>query len=269
MDWYYFSDSGVPSMSNMEDSSPFALQSDSSAFKSRTTDVFQQLNNLEFQHNAVLQAREGDCSIHNDDKLLMKSDPTDECESITSGFKKPDSIKGRPRKRNFQGHHKSLPGHLECPEKWKKYTLSDVSDDQLSQASNSKAAFAFLEERRKIREQEEEEEKMTEADVKNFACSKGLFSFKPQGTTLLKKSKLKEKSRDVLHTVSSDVQEPKDANVSNIVESAESVEVNKQTTGSELENQGEPLTSETGFKSRRSNARKQIRKREQSPEDDD
>ena len=46
---------------------------------------------------------------------------------------------------NRRGHHKT-PDHVANPNKYTKYSLSDVSKDQISDRSNTRAAFDFLRE---------------------------------------------------------------------------------------------------------------------------
>merc|ERR1719228_454953 len=53
-------------------------------------------------------------------------------------FKRPTSFRKPQRKPNY------IPDHRKNPHKWTKYTLEDVSADQMSDRSNTKAALQFL-----------------------------------------------------------------------------------------------------------------------------
>ncbi|XP_060070013.1 U5 small nuclear ribonucleoprotein TSSC4-like [Ylistrum balloti] len=91
---------------------------------------------------------------------------------------KKDSDFKLPPQRFPSRQQKKIPDFKLNPSKWKKYTLEDVSNEDMSQASNTKAAFAFLEERRKLREAAEGKEEEVKADVEGGACSQGAIIFK-------------------------------------------------------------------------------------------
>lgn len=97
-------------------------------------------------------------------------------EISTSDYKSRRIDDSTQLKRTF--HHATrnkMPDFKLNPEKWKKYSLEDVPD--ISQTSNTKAAFAFLEERRKLREAAEGMVEV-KADVEGGACSRGTIMFK-------------------------------------------------------------------------------------------
>ena len=93
---------------------------------------------------------------------------------------KPDSQFRRPRGR-APGVHNWVPDHKKHPQHWTYYSLEDVMGSDMSEKSNTQAALAFLEDRRRLREQQEREEVGVEGkevfDAGSGACSKGLFSF--------------------------------------------------------------------------------------------
>ena len=93
---------------------------------------------------------------------------------------RPDSQFRRPRGR-APGVHNWVPDHKKRPQHWTYYSLEDVMGSDMSEKSNTQAALAFLEDRRRLREQQEREEMGVEGkevfDAGSGACSKGLFSF--------------------------------------------------------------------------------------------
>lgn len=62
---------------------------------------------------------------------------------------------------------------MKNPEKWKRYSLEDVED--VTQKSNSAAAFAFLDDLKKRKEREEEKEEEEEKMELDGGCAKIVF----------------------------------------------------------------------------------------------
>jgi len=69
-------------------------------------------------------------------------------------FKRPNSFK-KPDK--FKPRGKSVPDHRKHPDKWTKYSLADVSPDDMSDRSNTKAALQFLNKLKEDKAGEKEE----------------------------------------------------------------------------------------------------------------
>ena len=82
---------------------------------------------------------------------------------------------GHPYYRNRGNRIQRTPDYKTNPGKWTKYSLEDVGNEDMSESSNTRAAFAFLEERRKLREGEMKIEAVNTDDT---SCSKGIFTFK-------------------------------------------------------------------------------------------
>lgn len=86
------------------------------------------------------------------DQTLVKPDPELELnevdlnpgrsESNQTDFQIPRNRAPKPR---------NVPGYRKNPEKWTCYSLEDVSSADMSEATNTSAALAFLEERRKLK----------------------------------------------------------------------------------------------------------------------
>ena len=160
-----------------EEVDPYTIKSSADGFAAKAKNVFDCLQNLEEKHNAYEKARKDNSSGDESDQCLLKDDPSkDDVETINPAFKKPPVIqRGHPRSFQPRRPVKSkgrMPDFNDGPVKWKKYSLEDV--DEVNDTSNRQAAYAFLEERRKLREGEITE---TKADVQSNACSKGQFTF--------------------------------------------------------------------------------------------
>lgn len=122
----------------------FFIRSGSEEFQNRQTGVFNKLNLLEEIHCVAVS------EWKNDD---VPDDAADDIESgginrsknesnpVCEPFKVPTGV---PPKRLRPSPSDSCPGYRAQPEKWTKYTLSDVTEASLSEDANSEAAMDFL-----------------------------------------------------------------------------------------------------------------------------
>ncbi|XP_048731272.2 uncharacterized protein LOC125648330 [Ostrea edulis] len=119
-----------------------------------------------------------------------------------------DSLRREHQRRKFSGerrghpyyNHKgnrrqSTPNYKVNPEKWTRYSLEDVGNEDMSESSNTRAAFAFLEERRKLREGEMKVEAVNTEDT---SCSRGVFTFRKPVKRDIKKDNTKMSSNSVV-----------------------------------------------------------------------
>ena len=110
-----------------------------------------------------------------------RSDDFQQSRRSRADFRPPRGLPPRQRQRG-------VPDFKKNPDKWTCYTLGDVSEKDMSERSNTNAALAFLDERKKEREKQErlalglpeEEEKF---DVSVGACSQGAIQFKRSSKT--------------------------------------------------------------------------------------
>ncbi|GFO33526.1 protein tssc4 [Plakobranchus ocellatus] len=190
-------------------------------FTSRREDVFAALEELEKKHTAFVNvlSRSDEQLVKNDldeeeeveRNMLVKASPSMSNHRGRSDFEdrmgkiseicRPSNnttaAKGRrprsniqenpdfkrPHQRSFHKRHRpTVPDFKKHPEKYTMYSLRDVSDKDMSEKSNSQAAFAFLKERRLQREKEEREmaglsEEDIIFDADSAACSQGVIEF--------------------------------------------------------------------------------------------
>ncbi|XP_075224127.1 uncharacterized protein LOC142325985 [Lycorma delicatula] len=83
----------------------------------------------------------------------------------TKHFKGKESIFKRPEIPPPNRFRQTIPDFQRNPHKWKKYTLCDVSQDDMSEKSNTAAAMAFLNEIRLRKEREFEEPMETDKKI--------------------------------------------------------------------------------------------------------
>ncbi|XP_031826350.1 uncharacterized protein LOC116424287 [Nomia melanderi] len=80
----------------------------------------------------------------------------------TRRFRGKESIFKRPEGPAPRAANRSIPDYHRNPHKWKKYSLDDVSNDDMTDQSNTRAALSFLKElrARRLTEQRKDAEKM-------------------------------------------------------------------------------------------------------------
>ena len=145
----------------------FKLSADSNeGFSNRSKDIFAGIDNL------AAKSKQKDKSEEKSDSITTDSNATTTADKVTQDFKgresifrspnesgwPPKSSKYHPRGRNEGRGHSGrrpppprrrgpkTPDHMINPSKYTKYSLSDVSKDQMSDKSNTRAAFDFLRE---------------------------------------------------------------------------------------------------------------------------
>ena len=131
----------------------FELKSSSEGFASRSKDVFANIDSL------AASAKKVECDDKDNDNSDKQQLKEDSSNRVTEDFKGRESIFHSPNEtgwpprsghrprwndRKRRGGPRRVPDHVIHPSKYTKYDLSDVSKDQLSDRSNSRAAFDFL-----------------------------------------------------------------------------------------------------------------------------
>ncbi|XP_064602753.1 U5 small nuclear ribonucleoprotein TSSC4-like [Liolophura sinensis] len=201
----------------------FHLQEESTSFSSRSKDVFGSLDVLEKKHDAKQKELDDQPDSRREQKQLWKTDPDE--ESITgrnSHFKRPSSRPPSHRGSKYRRLANQSPDFKVHPNKWTKYSLEDVASGDLSESSNTRAAFAFLEERRKLREAAEK------IDHPEDEGGDGKFVFKKPskasvGVNMFSSRKSKSSKADKVNI--------KHLGVEEVNEEADDVRVKKESDG--------------------------------------
>lgn len=124
--------------------------------------------------------RDGECSGRREYQDNQSSDTSRTSRDDENRPKSQSFHFRRPRGRAPARQQNRAPDFSKHPERWTYYSLEDVEGEDMSESSNKRAAFDFLEERRKLREQESGE---TRFDTSAAACSKGIISFSKKSKT--------------------------------------------------------------------------------------
>lgn len=150
----------------------FFIRSSENSFTDRQKNIFDQLNLVDnekkhISHYDDLQSPSQSTSSKHEGRFAvipLHRKETRHFRGKESIFKKPVAL---PPK--FKSH--DIPDYQRHPDKWVKYTLGDVSQDDMSERSNTAAAMTFLNEMAARKSFE------SEADEKEFD---GKIKFKPR-----------------------------------------------------------------------------------------
>lgn len=205
-----------------EEAPNFSLKSGTDSFVSRSQDVFASLGALEDKHSAFLKATalarekdDADLLKHDsdeDDEFVNQSknrtsdstrlqlsqtrdtdyEPRSHSRSprrdVRSGSADEDENQQaqvrfkRPARPSQRCSRPPIPDFRKHPEKYTQYSLGDVSENDMSERANQRAAFDFLVERKLEREKQERklaglpDEDLT-FDSSDAACSQGKITF--------------------------------------------------------------------------------------------
>ncbi|KAL6267882.1 hypothetical protein P5V15_000953 [Pogonomyrmex californicus] len=148
----------------MHTSTDFILRGGDAAFTNRQRLLFDQLS-----------IAESKCNKH--DRSEMYEDETDEREGRsdtrddrrqkreTKRFRGRESIFKRPEGPAPRASFRNIPDYHRNPHKWVKYSLDDVSSEDMTERSNTQAAMSFLRELKARRKKEEIDECGEKIDV--------------------------------------------------------------------------------------------------------
>ncbi|XP_078048090.1 uncharacterized protein LOC144475746 [Augochlora pura] len=157
----------------MHTSGDFVLHGGDRAFASRQKLLFEKLSDAEQQCHRTKSVIEST----NEDMII---DDISNSQIIRSGLKRKyetrrlrgkESIFKRPEGPAPRAANRTIPDYHKNPHKWMKYSLDDVSNEDMTEQSNTRAALSFLNELRARRsfEQIEDTEKM---DLSEFSTDK-------------------------------------------------------------------------------------------------
>lgn len=151
----------------MHTSTDFVLRGGCAAFADRQKMLFDQLSIAESKCNK----RD---SLQMDDELKTELDESERnavCidnkrqRRETKRFRAKESIFNRPQDPAPRARCKTIPDHHKNPHKWVRYSLDDVSNEDMTERSNTQAALSFLRQLKARREKEQPTECQEKMDV--------------------------------------------------------------------------------------------------------
>lgn len=148
----------------MHTSTNFTLRGGDAAFANRQRLLFDQLSIAESQCNKHDKSETDEVEIVEREKRPAPSDDRRQ-KRETKRFRGKESIFKRPEGPAPRASFRNIPDYHRNPHKWVKYTLDDVSNEDMTERSNTQAAMSFLRELKARRKKEEIDEYGEEMDV--------------------------------------------------------------------------------------------------------
>ena len=157
------------------DEPTFSIKSGSSDFLNKQKNIFDLLTLAE-QGQELTRGKSNEeiLEIDSEHSRKRKRKETKQFRGRESLFKEPQELPPRFRR------HSQIPDYQRNPHRWKKYSLADVTQDDMSNASNTAAAFSFLksvrsDKRTKVEKMDEDEGEHSSKQFKSsikFNCPK-------------------------------------------------------------------------------------------------
>lgn len=184
----------------MHTSGDFVLHGGNTAFANRQKLLFEKLSTAEKECN---KAKVSISDAEMEDEVSTEPQPRGQKrKSETKRFRGKESIFKRPEGPAPRSVSRNIPDYRRNPHKWVKYSLDDVSNDDMTERSNTRAALSFLKELKARRSRElvgtdrvgmviDETEKETKTDADKKDEDRMEVAFKPR--TIRKASGIKFK----------------------------------------------------------------------------
>lgn len=195
----------------MHTSSDFVLHGGDTAFANRQRLLFDRLSVAEKECN-VSQISSVCTDVNMDDTESHTTQPVQRAgqkrKSETKRFRGKESIFKRPEGPAPRAVSRNIPDHRRNPHKWVKYSLDDVSNDDMTDKSNTQTALSFLRElkARRLRERAgESQEEMDMDDDESTEQDQAKIVFKSRKIKKASTIEFKKPSIDVEKTESSPV----------------------------------------------------------------
>jgi len=138
-------------------SKDFHLSGGDADFNSRQKSVFDQLGAISSPSSTSSSVSLDDFQSHRESTSRRtqqkRSHETRHLRGQESLFKRPE-----PPNPRWRGQNKRMPDHRTHPQKWTHYSLGDVSNDDMSDRTNTSTALSFLNELRKRKERDSDQE---------------------------------------------------------------------------------------------------------------
>lgn len=152
----------------MHTSSNFVLHGGDTAFASRQKLLFDKLSTAEMECNKA-KGEQSDTEIK-EEAITQLQPRGQKRKSETKRFRGKESIFKRPEGPAPRSVSRNIPDYRRNPHKWMKYSLDDVSNDDMTDRSNTQVALSFLKELKARKSQEQLDKKRM--DISNIAREK-------------------------------------------------------------------------------------------------
>ncbi|XP_076386239.1 uncharacterized protein LOC143263905 [Megachile rotundata] len=171
-------------MRKMHMSGDFVLHGGNTAFANRQKLLFDKLSDAEQECNKnkmIVEASKVNIDI---DEYKKSQAPRagQKRKSEMKRFRGKESIFKRPEGPAPRASNRNVPDYHKNPHKWKKYSLDDVSNDDMTEQSNTRAALSFLKELKTRRLTNKSEEEMDVEESNSVENNESKIIFKSRKT---------------------------------------------------------------------------------------
>ncbi|XP_029159864.1 protein TSSC4 [Nylanderia fulva] len=166
----------------MHTSNNFTLRGGDAAFANRQRLLFDQLSIAESSCNKRSISEVEDTEMDECERSLTSRDDRRQKREMKK-FRGKESIFKRPEGPAPRANFRNIPDYHRNPHKWVKYSLDDVSSEDMTDRSNMQAAMSFLKELKARREKEEVDQCEEKMDVELESDSQGSTEFKSKKCT--------------------------------------------------------------------------------------
>ncbi|XP_012528531.2 protein TSSC4 isoform X2 [Monomorium pharaonis] len=148
----------------MHNPTDFILRGGDAAFANRQRLLFDQLSIAESKCNKHDKSETSNVGMECEKRPAEASEDHKQ-KRETKRFRGKESIFKRPEGPAPRANFRSIPDHHRNPHKWTKYTLDDVSSEDMTERSNMQAAMSFLKDLKSRKRKENVDECDEEMDI--------------------------------------------------------------------------------------------------------
>ncbi|KYM92677.1 Protein TSSC4 [Atta colombica] len=184
----------------MHTSNNFTLRGGDAAFANRQQALFDQLLIAESNCNKHDKPETDNMEMVEQRKRPASSDDRRQ-KRETKRFSGKESIFKRPEGPAPRTNFRNIPDYHRNPHKWVKYSLDDVSNEDMTEHSNTQAAMSFLRELKARRKKEEIGECEEEMNAETCESNSTETQFKKRSSSsqiTFKKPRMRETMEDIV-----------------------------------------------------------------------
>lgn len=186
----------------MHMSGDFVLHGGNTAFANRQKLLFDKLSDAEQECNKnkmIIESANRNMDI---DEYKKSQTPRagQKRKSEMKRFRGKESIFKRPEGPAPRASNRNVPDYHKNPHKWKKYSLDDVSNDDMTEQSNTRAALSFLKELKARRLTKKSEEQMDVEESNSVENDDSKIVFKPRKAKIISDIQFKKPENEAENT---------------------------------------------------------------------
>lgn len=182
--------------------SNFILRGGDAAFTNRQKLLFDQLSIAENNRTKRVISEVDDAEMDECEGSLTSRDDHKQ-KRETKKFRGKESIFKRPEGPAPRANFRNIPDYHRNPHKWVKYSLDDVSSEDMTERSNMQAAMSFLKELKARREKEEVDQCEEKMDIESELQDSVEFKKRTSSQVKFRKPRAKDTAEDSKNVIDS------------------------------------------------------------------